>query len=71
MSCNTRYWQSIKCAAPERPQNAALAAENNSSLAALKAARDAQDAKWSYNTSQDQSKSQSNSTARDTSQPPK
>ncbi len=38
----------MKCAAPERPQNAALAAENNSALAALKAARDAQDAKWSY-----------------------
>ncbi len=48
MSCNTRYWQSIKCAAPERPQNAALAAENNAGLAALKAARDAQDARWSY-----------------------
>lgn len=48
MSCNTRYWQSIKCAAPERPQNAALAAENNAGLAALKAAREAQDARWSY-----------------------
>ena len=70
MSCNTRYWQSMKCSAPERPQNAALAAENNSSLAALKAARDAQDERWSY-VPQDQSKSQSNSTARATSQPPK
>jgi hypothetical protein len=48
MSCNTRYWQSLKCSAPEKPQNAALAAENNKSLAALRAARDAQDAKWSY-----------------------
>jgi hypothetical protein len=38
----------MKCAAPERPSNQALAAENNKSLAALKAARDAQDAKWSY-----------------------
>lgn len=38
----------MKCSAPERPQNAALAAENNKSLAALRAARDAQDAKWSY-----------------------
>ena len=42
----------MKCAAPERPQNAALAAENNSALAALKAARDAQDSKWSYVTEQ-------------------
>ena len=38
----------MKCAAPEKPQNAALAAENNQSLAALRAAREAQDAKWSY-----------------------
>ena len=50
MSCNTRYWQSIKCSAPERPSNSALASENNKSLAALMAAREAQDAKWNYTT---------------------
>ena len=46
MSCNTRYWHGMSCAAPERPSNQALAAENNKSLAALMAAREAQDKRW-------------------------
>jgi hypothetical protein len=48
MSCNTRYWHGMSCSTPDKPQNAALAAENNKSLAALRAAREAQDAKWNY-----------------------
>ncbi len=48
MSCNTRYWHSMKCSEPERPSNPALAKENNDNLQALLAARNAQDAKWNY-----------------------
>ena len=49
MSCNTRYWTSMSCNQPDKPANPALAQENNKSLQALMAAREAQDAKWSFN----------------------
>ena len=62
MSCNTRYWHSISCAQPEKPANPALAQENNKNLQALLAAREAQDAKWSFKPSQDQLQGQSNQT---------
>ena len=62
MSCNTRYWHSISCAQSEKPANPALAQENNKNLQALLAAREAQDAKWSFKPSQDQLQGQSNQT---------
>ncbi len=48
MSCNTRYWHSISNSQPDKPSNPALQKENNAKLAALMAAREAQDAKWSF-----------------------
>ncbi len=48
MSCNTRYWHSISNSQPDKASNPALQKENNDKLAALMAAREAQDAKWSY-----------------------
>ncbi len=60
MSCNTRYWHGMSCSAPDKPSNSALASENNKSLAALKAAREAQDAKWNYAAPQQQSTTNSN-----------
>ncbi len=48
MSCNTRYWHSMACQKPDKPANPVLAQENNKNLQALLAAREAQDAKWSY-----------------------
>ncbi len=54
MSCNTRYWTSMSCQKPEKPANPALHQENNKNLQALIAAREAQDAKWSFKPTQDQ-----------------
>ena len=48
MSCNTRYWHSISNSQPDKPTNPALQKENNDKLTALLAARNAQDAKWSF-----------------------
>lgn len=51
MSCNTRYWANEIMASKANDKaatNPALQKENNDKLAALIAARDAQDAKWSF-----------------------
>ena len=48
MSCNTRYWHSMANSQPDKPANPALSQENNKNLQALLAAREAQDAKWSF-----------------------
>lgn len=63
MSCNTRFWQGLKTAAPERLSNSALATENKSALSALMAAREAQDKRWNY-ASADQDAGASQSTER-------
>jgi hypothetical protein len=51
MSCNTRYWANEIMASKANDKlttNPALQKENNDKLAAIIAAREAQDAKWSY-----------------------
>ncbi len=58
MSCNTRYWHSISNSQPDKPSNPALQKENNNKLAALIAAREAQDAKWSFAAGQTQTNDQ-------------
>lgn len=53
MSCNTRYWANEIMASKSNDKattNPALQKENNDKLAALIAAREAQDAKWSFAT---------------------
>ncbi len=44
----------MSCQKPEKPANPALHQENNKNLQALIAAREAQDAKWSFKPTQDQ-----------------
>ena len=63
MSCNTRYWHSMNNSQPDKPANPVLAQENNKNLQALLAAREAQDAKWSFASKpQSQDQVQSNQT---------
>jgi hypothetical protein len=44
----------MSCQKPDKPVNPALQQENNKNLQALIAAREAQDAKWSFKPTQDQ-----------------
>jgi hypothetical protein len=50
----------MSCNQPDKPANPALHQENNKNLQALIAAREAQDAKWSFNSKPQQDQGPSN-----------
>ena len=63
MSCNTRYWHNMAAAQKDRICNPAAAARQDKALKDLIAAREKQDAAWSFKPTAEQSEACTTQTA--------